>query len=67
MEISLLTEAYLNRTVALQVYKSAAGFYLGALSEHGEPLARDSEEYWGTRGEAEAALANGNWTQRQSP
>jgi hypothetical protein len=47
------------------VCESGAGFYIGATdSETGEPVARDSVEYWGTREEAVKVLKDKSWTQR---
>ena len=51
----------------LEVCKSAAGYYLGTRDEDGEPLSRQSVEYWRKRDAAEAALLNGAWTQRPNP
>lgn len=48
----------------LQVLQSAAGFYLGT-SESGMPFSRESNEYWPFRHEAETALENGTWTQKE--
>ena len=48
----------------VQVMQSAAGFYLGT-SEFGMPFSRESQEYWGTKKEAEDALKHGTWTQKQ--
>jgi hypothetical protein len=48
----------------LQVCRSANGFYLGTLDD-GIPNTHESQEYWETRQEAETALSNGMWTQRQ--
>jgi hypothetical protein len=52
---------------ALEVCESAAGYYLGTRNEDGEPLSRQSVEYWHKRETAEAALLNGSWTQRPNP
>jgi len=47
------------------VYQSGAGFYIGATdSETGEPVARDSVEYWSSEKEAHQALSTRSWTQR---
>lgn len=47
------------------VCESGAGFYIGATdAETGEPVARDSVEYWATREGAIEALKNKSWTQR---
>jgi hypothetical protein len=51
----------------LQVLNSAAGYYLGTLDEVGMPYSRESETYWQTREEAEAALESGDWEQRPCP
>jgi hypothetical protein len=64
-------EGYLAKTFAgvllpLELLVSRAGFYVGTATEEG-PFTRESEEYWATREEAEAALAAGSWTQRLSP
>ena len=48
----------------LQVMQSAAGFYLGT-SEFGMPFSRESVEYWPTAKDAENALRDGTWTQKQ--
>lgn len=47
----------------LQVLYSAAGFYIGTWSEAG-PYTRESREYWPRRTQAEKALKNRDWTQR---
>lgn len=52
--------------LSLQVLKSGAGHYIGTADETG-PVSRESEEYWATREEADAALAAGRWTQRNWP
>ena len=55
--------------LGLKVLKSAAGFYLGTYDEEG-PYSRESEEYWETYEEAEAALngpSQSSWTQRLEP
>ena len=49
----------------LQVCHSSAGYYIGATDEEtGEPLSRDSMEYWMFREPAEIALRDFTWTQR---
>jgi hypothetical protein len=60
----LLAAEFGGRRLALQVCRSAAGFYLGTLRENGEPFSRESKEYWPTRQEAERALTSRAWTQR---
>ena len=48
----------------LTVLCSGAGWYIGARKENGSPLARDSEEYWGTQHAAQEVLEKQSWTQR---
>lgn len=57
-----MAEQY-GELLPLQVYCSAAGFYIGTYSERG-PFTRESEEYWRKEDQAEQALATGKWTQR---
>ena len=59
----MLAEAA-GKAFPLEVCKSAAGFYLGTLSEDGAPFTRESIEYWRKREQAEAALTSGRWTQK---
>ena len=80
VEISALTMRWMQIEAPLAVCKSAAGYYLGCVATEelcekypeklefpGEPLSRDSQEYWSTEQEAIDALASGNWTQRPTP
>lgn len=59
-------------TTDIQVLKSAAGFYIGWLEQDNwgtaeepniqwSPAARDSQQYWPTREDAEVALMTGNY------
>jgi len=50
----------------IQVLQSAAGFYIGTVSDDG-PVSRESAEYFPTRPAAEAAITSGDWTQRDHP
>lgn len=54
----------LGLILPVQVLRSAAGYYLGTLNEYDLPASRESVEYYNTQGQAERALASGNWTQR---
>ena len=47
----------------VEVMQSGAGFYLGTSQEQA-PFSRESEEYWPTLKQAEAALNGNDWTQR---
>ncbi|MBL8345387.1 MAG: hypothetical protein JNN03_08095 [Rubrivivax sp.] len=62
--VAQIAAAALGRPVPLEVCYSARGFYLGTYVDD-EPYSRESAEYWTTREAAEAALAGGQWTQRQ--
>lgn len=61
--VAVLASRCLGREVALEICRSAAGFYLGVMLEH-EPYTRESVEYWPKREDAQAALGSGRWTQR---
>lgn len=59
---------YMGIRLPLEVMQSARGFYLGTSNDAG-PVSRESEEYWPTYEDAEAALEAGSesWTQRDHP
>ena len=63
----MLCERYCAERLPLQVLQSAAGYYLGCQSAKGEPMSRESVEYYGTRTGAQHALDHGTFTQRTSP
>ena len=65
-EIGFLAKQWCNRTLPLEVLRSAAGWYIGTMSEDG-PCSRESVEYWKTEVAAQAALENGKWTQKETP
>ena len=48
----------------LQVMRSNAGHYIGT-SQNGLPYTRESVEYYSAQSDAEDALRDGVWTQRQ--
>ena len=63
--ISFLAAKLLEEEHDQIVCESGAGFYIGATdAETGEPVARDSVEYWGTKEEAIEVLKSRSWTQR---
>ena len=68
---SPLTLKYLRIEAPLQVIKSPAGFFIGALMPdsmpRGQVASRDSAEYYPTREAAQAALDTSSFTQRQHP
>jgi hypothetical protein len=51
----------------LQVCQSAAGYYIGTWCPEEGPVSRESQEYYATRAEAQAALDQGTWLQRFHP
>lgn len=57
---------YCKLRLPLQVCRSAAGFYIGTISEDG-PCSRESLEYYPKEALAEHALANNTFTQRDEP
>ena len=57
-------------SLPLQVLPSPVGYYLGTLDRDGAPYSQESEEYWKSREESEAALNDPcplAWTQRLWP
>ena len=75
----LIAEKFLDVQLPLQVLGSKAGFYIGTfleldltlemdeMPEFFGPVSRESEEYFSTAEEAQAALDKGLWTQRTEP
>ena len=63
--IGYLAYAYCGYELKLEVLQSK-GFYIGTLND-GLPCSRESKEYFRTHQQASAALASGDWTQRQYP
>lgn len=55
-----------RRRLPLSVLKSARGYYLGTFCDLG-PVSRESAEYWPSEEQAQAAMASGEWTQRDHP
>lgn len=56
----------IGRELPLRVLGWGKNFFIGTADEEG-PCSRESVEYWADKGQAEAALANGRWTQRREP
>ncbi|GAE48636.1 hypothetical protein [Xanthomonas arboricola] len=54
---------HLGKLLQLQVLKSAAGYYLGTVDVDGDPVSRESVEYFPTSDAAAAALISGQWRQ----
>ena len=57
---------YCKVRLPLQVCQSAAGFYIGTYGEDG-PCSRESVEYYRKREQAETALKDDTFTQRDEP
>jgi len=47
----------------LQILRSAAGYYFGTKDSVGEPISRESEDYYRTEDQAQKALKEATWTQ----
>ncbi|CDH35213.1 hypothetical protein [Xenorhabdus bovienii] len=63
--IGILALQYCHKQLPLTVLRRRAGFYIGTIDE-GTPCSRESVEYFSRREQAEFALKQGQWTQRQS-
>jgi hypothetical protein len=66
MAIGILALQYVNMRLPLKVCKSHNGFFLGTEHE-GEPISRESVQYWKTAEEAQEALKTAEWDQRLHP
>lgn len=66
VKIGQLAKEYCNRELPLQVMKTNAGYYIGTCSDEG-PCSRESAEYWRHHSDAQEALDNGTFTQRDEP
>ena len=64
---SYLCHTILHMELDLMVCRSGGGYYIGVTTDDGEPLSRDSQEYYKTKQQTEEALTTGNWTQRLHP
>ena len=64
--IGYLALTYEDLRLPLQILKSAAGYYIGTAHE-GEPVSRESHEYFVSRDAATRALASSDWHQRAYP
>ena len=60
---SYLCAAVLEEDHELKVHQSGGGWYIGVISDTGEPLSRDSE-YFPLEVTAQEALDNRSWEQR---
>lgn len=62
----ILSARYCNLKLKLCVLRSNAGYYIGTYHQ-GEPISRESQEYYRERTAAETALLNQTFTQRINP
>lgn len=53
-----------GKKLPIEVLRSNAGYYLGTFTESG-PFTRESQEYFRKEEQAQHALANGQWTQKE--
>ncbi|EBU9169751.1 hypothetical protein DMM54_11760 [Salmonella enterica subsp. enterica serovar Augustenborg] len=60
----LLAAKFAGLSLPLQVLRSGAGYYIGTQNEEG-PVSRESVEYFSTQSQAEHALKQGTWSQRE--
>lgn len=60
----LLAAKFAGLSLPLQVLRSGAGYYIGTQNEEG-PVSRESVEYYATHSQAERALEQGTWSQRE--
>lgn len=67
MSFGKLALEYCGEQLPLQVLESGAGFYIGTRDEIGDPVSRESQEYYKTSQLAADALQNGTWTQKAHP
>ena len=65
-KLGKLALEYCGRKLPIQVMKSQAGYYIGTCSDEG-PCSRESVEYYRKESDANTALANSSWTQRDNP
>jgi hypothetical protein len=66
---SPLSKRYLGLELPLEVLCANGRYFIGATMPRPpfEPASRDSLEYYRTRGDAQAALDSGSFTQRPNP
>lgn len=60
----LLAARFAGLSLPLQVLRNGAGYYIGTQNEDG-PVSRESVEYFSTQSQAENALKQGTWSQRE--
>ena len=53
-----------SSTLPLKVCRSAADYYVGRFCDNCGPYSRESEEYYATEKEAQAAINNDDYTPR---
>lgn len=60
----LLAARFAGLSLPLQVLRSGAGYCIGTQNEDG-PVSRESVEYFSTQSQAENALEQSTWSQRE--
>ncbi|MEM8970602.1 MAG: hypothetical protein AAGD43_00870 [Pseudomonadota bacterium] len=66
-QFGYLAYAYDEGLLPLQVLNSPGGWYIGTSSDIGEPISRESIEYWETQEQAQSAFDQKSWTQKPNP
>lgn len=67
MSFGKLALEFCDEQLPLQVLESGAGYYIGTCDKDGDPVSRESQEYFKSPELAADALQNGTWTQRAHP
>ena len=65
MKVGQLAFEFCAKRLPLEVLRSAAGYYIGTFDE--SPCSRESVEYYQRRGDAQKALDENSFTQRDHP
>ena len=66
--VGKLALEYCGVRLPLQVLQSQAGYYIGTFDPEGcGPVSRESCEYWRKESDAQLALSQRTWTQKESP
>jgi hypothetical protein len=62
-----LAYVHCGKRLPLLVLNTRAGWYIGTASDEEGPCSRESQEYYPSFEEAQAALDQDTWTQKQTP
>lgn len=66
MKFGKIAKEFGGKALPLKVCQSNRGFYLGTMDGF-SPYSRESQEYFASETVAQAAMASGEWTQRDHP